>query len=86
MYKDIRMFSIDKQVIIVFNGEIYNFKKLKVKLESNGVTFKTKSDTEVILQMYMNYGAEAFKELDGMFAFSIYDKRINKLFITYDEE
>ena len=65
------MYSNDKQVVIVFNGEIYNYKKLKNQLEAKGVVFRTTSDTEVILQMYLNYGTEAFKKLDGMFAFSI---------------
>ena len=78
------MYSKSKQVIIVFNGEIYNYKKLKAELENKGVTFQTNSDTEVILQMYLKYGTEAFKELDGMFAFSIYDKSKKRLFITRD--
>jgi asparagine synthase (glutamine-hydrolysing) len=78
------MKSDDENVIIVFNGEIYNFKSLKLQLETNGVVFKTNSDTEVILNMYLEYGIESFSKLDGMFAFSIYDKRINKLYIARD--
>lgn len=78
------MYSKDKQVIIVFNGEIYNYKELKAILELEGVKFNTSSDTEVILQMYLNYGTESFRKLDGMFAFSIYDENKKKLFITRD--
>ena len=78
------MYSDDKKVIIVFNGEIYNYKGLKTKLESKNIVFNTNSDTEVILKMYLEYGVDSFSELDGMFAFSIYDKRVNKVFITRD--
>lgn len=78
------MYSKDKQIIIVFNGEIYNYQKLKATLEAKGITFETNSDTEVILQMYLNYGTDAFKMLDGMFAFSIYDKHKKRLYITRD--
>lgn len=77
-------YSDDNNVIIFFNGEIYNFKELKRGLENKNITFKTDSDTEVILKMYLEYGLDSFSQLDGMFAFSIYDKRINKLFITRD--
>ena len=78
------IFSDDKQIVIVFNGEIYNYKILKAKLEAEGVTFNTSSDTEVILKAYEKYGVESFKWLDGMYGFSIYDKNINKLFIARD--
>ena len=76
--------SDDKQIVIVFNGEIYNYKVLKAKLEAEGVTFNTSSDTEVILKAYEKYGVESFQWLDGMYGFSIYDKNINKLFIARD--
>jgi asparagine synthase (glutamine-hydrolysing) len=78
------IFSDDKQIVIVFNGEIYNYKVLKSKLETEGVYFNTSSDTEVILKAYEKYGVESFKWLDGMYGFSIYDKHINKLFIARD--
>ena len=76
--------SDDKKIVIVFNGEIYNYKVLKSKLESEGVHFHTTSDTEVILKLYEKHGIESFKWLDGMFGFSIYDQKINKLFIARD--
>ena len=78
------IFLDDKQIVIVFNGEIYNYRKLKAELEAKDIGFKTSSDTEVILKLYELEGVDAFKRLDGMFAFSIYDKRINKLFIARD--
>ena len=78
------IYSEDKSKIIVFNGEIYNFKKLKQELIVEGCSFKTNSDTEVILKLYESEGPDSFGKLDGMFAFSIYDKSINKLFIARD--
>jgi len=78
------IYSDDEKIIIVFNGEIYNYKILKSKLEAEGVKFNTSSDTEVILKAYEKHGIESFKWLDGMYGFSIYDKRINKIFIARD--
>jgi asparagine synthase (glutamine-hydrolysing) len=78
------IYSDDNQIVIVFNGEIYNFKVLKSRLEAEGVVFSTSSDTEVILKAYEKYGVESFQWLDGMYGFSIYDKKINKLFIARD--
>jgi asparagine synthase (glutamine-hydrolysing) len=68
----------------LFNGETYNYKQLKLDLECRGVSFKTKSDTEVILRLYEAYGIQSFSMLDGMFAFSIHDKKINKVLIARD--
>jgi asparagine synthase (glutamine-hydrolysing) len=78
------IYSDDKKIVIVFNGEIYNYKKLKSKLEESGVKFKTNSDTEVILRLYEKHGVESFKWLDGMYGFSIFDENKNKLFIARD--
>lgn len=78
------MYTDNNQIGIVFNGEIYNYRVLKQQLENIGVKFKTTSDTEVILKLYEQKGVEAFKELDGMFAFSIHDKTKNKVFIARD--
>lgn len=78
------IFSDDKQIVIVFNGEIYNYRTIKAKLAAEGVTFNTSSDTEVILKAYEKYGVESFRWLDGMYGFSIYDKKINKVFIARD--
>jgi len=78
------IYNDNKSIVIVFNGEIYNYKFLKNNLEKEGVFFKTSSDTEVILRLYEQYGVSSFEMLDGMFAFSIYDKKLNKIFITRD--
>jgi asparagine synthase (glutamine-hydrolysing) len=77
------IFSADNQKVIVFNGEIYNYKLLKQEHLSE-YHFKTNSDTEVIIALYEKYGVDSFSLLDGMFAFSIYDKTVNKLFIARD--
>jgi len=76
--------SEDNSITIVFNGEIYNYLELKSSLEKDGVSFKTTSDTEVILKLYEKYGTDAFARLDGMFGFSIYDDNIKKTFIARD--
>src|SRR5579872_6649037 len=78
------IFSADGQLVIFFNGEIYNYKILKKALQKDGCEFKTSSDTEVILKLYEKHGPCSFSMLDGMFAFSIYDKRIGKVFIARD--
>ena len=78
------IYSEDKQKVILFNGEIYNFKALKAALILEGVSFVTQSDTEVVLKLYEKYGVQSFAMLDGMFAFSIYDKMLNKVFIARD--
>lgn len=78
------IFSDDNKIVIVFNGEIYNYKILRKELLNEGVSFNTESDTEVILKLYETYGVSSFKRLDGMFGFSIFDQNINKVFIARD--
>jgi asparagine synthase (glutamine-hydrolysing) len=78
------IYSEDKNLVIVFNGEIYNYQILKDKLVNEGCLFKTNSDTEVILKLYEKEGVSSFAKLDGMFAFSIYDKNLEKVFIARD--
>jgi asparagine synthase (glutamine-hydrolysing) len=78
------IYSDDLQKVIVFNGEIYNYKILKEQLTKRGIQFKTNSDTEVILKLYEEEGTDSFSKLDGMFAFSIYDKTLNKVIIARD--
>lgn len=70
--------------IIVFNGEIYNYKEQRVKLEKLGYIFKTNSDTEVILALYSKYKSGCLNYLRGMFAFVIYDNHNQTLFIARD--
>jgi len=78
------IYNEDKSLVIVFNGEIYNYQKLRNQLVKEGVNFKTQSDTEVVLKLYEKYGKDSFRLLDGMFAFSIYDKKLNKIIIARD--
>jgi asparagine synthase (glutamine-hydrolysing) len=78
------IYSEDKNLVIIFNGEIYNYQILKDELVNEGCLFKTNSDTEVILKLYEREGVSSFAKLDGMFAFSIYDKNLEKVFIARD--
>ena len=78
------IYSDDKKIVIVFNGEIYNYQNLRKELQAQGVYFNTHSDTEVILRLYENEGTTSFKKLDGMYAFSIYDYNKQKVFIARD--
>lgn len=78
------MFSQDKSICIVFNGEIYNFQTLRTQLKEKHIQFNTTSDTEVILKLYETYGTDCFAMLDGMFGLSIHDKNLNKVFIARD--
>jgi asparagine synthase (glutamine-hydrolysing) len=69
---------------IVYNGEIYNYKKLRAMLEKEGVVFKTHSDTEVLLQMYIARGPSCTELLEGMYAFIIYNSGNSTLFVARD--
>lgn len=74
----------DGSVQIVFNGEIYNFIELRKELEAFGHQFKTRSDTEVIVHAYEQWGTECVKRFNGMFAFAIWDQRKRELFLARD--
>ena len=78
------MTSPDGRFTITFNGEIYNFIELKAGLEKKGVLFSTRSDTEVLLQLYIAEGKSCLSKLNGMFAFCIWDERDKKLFAARD--
>ena len=75
---------INQDLVLSFNGEIYNFKEIKNELKSVGYRFKTKSDTEVLAFAWHKWGVKTFSKLNGMFAFAIYDKKKNKLFLARD--
>jgi asparagine synthase (glutamine-hydrolysing) len=74
----------DRTAWIVFNGEIYNYRELRAKLEKLGHTFYTNSDTEAIVHAYDQYGDDCPKHLRGMFAFAIWDERTEELFLARD--
>jgi asparagine synthase (glutamine-hydrolysing) len=78
------VFNEDRTIWLVFNGEIYNFRDLRSDLESRGHRFYTNSDTEVIVHLYEDMGAECVQKLRGMFAFALYDERRRKLLIARD--
>ncbi|MFT3682943.1 MAG: asparagine synthase (glutamine-hydrolyzing) [Ferruginibacter sp.] len=78
------MISADGRYCIVFNGEVYNFNELKEQLKDKGASLKTTSDTEVILELFVQQGPACFKEMNGMFAFAIYDTKENKLTLCRD--
>ncbi len=72
------------QIRLLFNGEIYNFKELRQELLLAGCTFRSQSDTEVILRAYEKWGKEAIRRLDGMFALSIWDEASRQLLLARD--
>lgn len=77
---------IEGDQVLVFNGEIYNYQLLKDKLIKKNISFKTSGDTEVIIKYYQNFGIEkTLNELEGMFAFCLYDKKLNKVFLARDK-
>lgn len=78
------VFNEDRSIWIVFNGEIYNFPELREELERRGHRFSTHSDTEVIVHLYEEHGADCVQKLRGMFAFALYDERRRKLTIARD--
>ena len=78
------MFSQDRRYCIVHNGEIYNFRELRGDLERRGCRFRTRTDTEVLLQLWAEYGEACLPLLDGMFAFALYDRLDNRLVLARD--
>ena len=69
------MTTADGRYTIAFNGEIYNFQELRKELESHGVRFRTKSDTEALLHAYARWGKSSLTKLVGMFAFALWDSK-----------
>ncbi|MFC1631617.1 asparagine synthase (glutamine-hydrolyzing) [Candidatus Omnitrophota bacterium] len=78
------IYNEDRSLCIVQNGEIYNYQELRAKLRAHGHRFTTQSDTEVILHLYEQYGRECLKQLEGMFAFAIWNTKNKELFIARD--
>lgn len=70
--------------VLTFNGEIYNYRELAGRLSAEGVAFKSRTDTEVLLAAYLQWGESFLKELNGMFSFAIYDADREKLFCARD--
>jgi asparagine synthase (glutamine-hydrolysing) len=78
------MISSDDQYALIYNGEIYNFQKLRLELESLGHQFRSRTDSEVVLHAYMEWGSHCVKRFNGMFAFAIWDKTCQNLFLARD--
>jgi len=78
------LFNEDRSVVIVFNGEIYNYQPLMAELQGLGYAFHTKSDTEVIVHAWEAWGADCVKRLRGMFAFAIWDRNKQQFFMARD--
>lgn len=78
------IFNEDKSVVVIFNGEIYNFKELKSELQSKGHKFYTNSDTEVLVHLYEGNGELFADKLNGIFSFALFDKKNQKLILARD--
>jgi len=83
--------SYDNRYVIIYNGELYNYKELRLQLQraiqgtqEQPYFFKTQTDTEVVLAAYMRWGADCLQHFNGMFAFAIYDKQEKNIFIARD--
>lgn len=78
------MFSQDRNLVLIYNGEIYNYQTLRETLRHGGYQFSSDTDSEVILAGYQRWGPEVVSRLNGIFAFAIYDIRRNELFLVRD--
>jgi asparagine synthase (glutamine-hydrolysing) len=78
------IFNEDRSILVVFNGEIYNYRELQKKLQEQGHHFHTNSDTEVIVHAYEKYGDDCVKHLRGMFTFAIWDRKRQRLLAARD--
>ena len=76
--------SDDKRFALTYNGEIYNYKEVRAELESAGETFRTESDTEVLLRSFQKWGTECLEKLNGMFAFAVWDDAKKELTLVRD--
>jgi asparagine synthase (glutamine-hydrolysing) len=78
-------FNSDRSVVLVCNGEIYNYRELRRELEARGYAFTSNCDVEVLVPLYLEYGANFLERLNGQFAFAIFDKRNNSIFLARDQ-
>ncbi len=78
------VFNCDRSVIVMMNGELYNYREVRAELEKKGHKFTTKSDTEILPHLYEEYGEGLLEHVNGMYAFSLWDSRRKKLIIARD--
>ena len=78
------MISADQHFVLSYNGEVYNFQELRVELEARGYQFHSKTDSEVVLNAWREWGADCVTHFNGMFAFAIWDKRERSLYLVRD--
>ena len=76
------LYSEDENLVINFNGEVYNYKELREDLIEKGHIFKTEADTEVVLHGYEEYGTDILKKLRGMYGFAIWNRKEQELFLV----
>ncbi len=79
------VYSEDRQIVVVMNGELYNFREVRADLEKRGHKFETQTDTEILPHLYEEYGEAMLEHINGMFAFALWDKRRQKLLIARDK-
>jgi asparagine synthase (glutamine-hydrolysing) len=79
------VYSEDKSIVVVMNGELYNFREVRTDLEKRGHKFETQTDTEILPHLYEEYGEAMLEHINGMFAFALWDKRKQKLLIARDK-
>jgi asparagine synthase (glutamine-hydrolysing) len=78
------VFSADRSVIVMMNGELYNYREVRARLQKLGYEFRTNSDTEILPHLYMEYGDGMLEHVSGMFAFALWDKHKKRLLIARD--
>jgi asparagine synthase (glutamine-hydrolysing) len=76
---------VKEGLVVVYNGELYNYRELRVELSANGVGFRTTSDTEVLVEAWRRWGADSLRRLRGMFAFALFDERTRRLVLARDQ-
>ena len=78
------MISANKQFVLSYNGEVYNFQELRLELESLGYQFRSRTDSEVVLNAWVEWGEDCVNHFNGMFAFSVWDKKKKTLYLVRD--